>query len=375
MKRNLENLSKNNMVKSILDKSRDLTDVTEEVLSWWDINLDLYKRTPKVKYLEEIKTSDLDMSTVLFSLCKRNAVIKFPQYKSYTARVKKEGQELTSPENRHGKVVGVFSNKRTFSFGVRLVDANIMSSSEIGDYRNFLVLDYDGNWYSGWNYIDFIPTEQEKEFIDAIVNSDNVIYFDNFVHPNRWISLYGKYYFITKMLIDRLDEEARDYDRQIKNMLTNNIQPIEEERTSEKIEYQEDRSNLVPKTVRSLEVEVVTPEGHGEIPQYEHNSENLTHLIRKKRHIRNKIIPRLRFNTRATELAFFYYGYNSNNEEKMAGWFSNKNWERNFKKYRAKKRWDKLTIPQEDGSELGIIKRVSEVTERVREQTNESVSV
>ena len=371
MKQGLENLSKNNMVKSILDRGKNLKDVIEESLSWWDINL--VTRKPRVFFLEEIKTTDLDMSTILFALCKRNAVIKFPQYRAYTALTRKENQEVTSSDNRHGNLVGVFSNKRTFSFGIRMVDANVISTDTIGRYRNFLVLDYDGNWYDGWNYIDFIPNNEEKEFVDAIKNGNNVIYFDHFVHPNRWVSLYGKYYFITKMLIDRLDEEARDYDRQIKNMLTNNIQPLEEEQqtSNDQVIDREDNSNLVPKKVRSLEVETITPEPIGQFPQYEHNSENLTYLIKQKRYIRNKIIPRLRFNTRATELAFFCYGYNSDGEERKPGWFSTKDWERNFKKYRGKKRWDKLTIPQNNGEEMGIIKRTNEVTEKVREQTNE----
>lgn len=358
----LNNLSRNNMVKSILDHSRDMNDVITEVLSWWDI--DIYSRKPRINYFEDIKSTDLDMSTMLFALTKRNAVIKFPNYTPNTQVKKREGMELTSDKNRHGKLVNVFSNQKVFSFGVRFVDVNIMSPSDIGDYRNFLVLDYDGDWYSGWNYIDFMPTNEEKEFINQLKNNNNTIYFDHFVHPNRWSSFYGKYYLITKMLLDRLDEEARDYNRQIKNMILNNIQPLDEEEKSDVPYVPEGEEDTIPKKFKSMEVELITPDKIGEFPQYEHNAENLTFLIRKKSLIRNKIIPRLRFNTRATELAFFTYGYN-NNEEKMAGWI-NDEWEHNFRRYREKKRWDKLNLPQSNGDEISILKRNHEVTMRVR---------
>ena len=99
------------------------------------------------------------------------------------------------------------------------MDQNVIGTDKVGDYRTFSLTDYDGSWYPGWDIIEFVPTLNENKFItENSLWSGNKIMFKNFVHPNRWTSFFGQYYVISKLMIERLAEESKYLNAEIKAM-------------------------------------------------------------------------------------------------------------------------------------------------------------
>jgi len=356
----LKNVLDNEIMMTIMDKGKPIDDVITEVLSWWDY--DLYTRRPGPAYDEDgvFVGTDLDLACFISALAQRNGVINLPTYQSMRNRTIKEGQVLTSKENRHGTIVGVSSNKETLSFSVRIVDANIMTTDKVGDYRNFALTNLEGEWHDGWKRIEFIPTAKENKFLtENELWSGNSVVFNNFVHPNRWISFYGQYYFITKALIERLRSEAADYNFEIKEMLEEGIKyPVSGEGSQpEWPETTREKGKSV--VIKAFEVELDIPENDSSFPKVEHNQENLVRLTRKRKDFIYKIVPRLQFATRATELAFVKYG-----EGKMPGWLDNVKWENDFKLPKKQKKWDRLVLFQP-----GVGKRAVSIRKRLYDKS------
>ncbi len=355
----LKNVLNNELTEDIINRESDIFPIVDKVIDYW--KFDLYSRKPGPVY--DKKGTDLDMAAFLFSLVDRNAVICLPEYKNMRRTRVKENQVLTSKENRHGKIIGVYSNKNTFSFGVRIIDMNVIGkynsgTDYVGDYRNFNLTNYDGEWYDGWRFLNFIPSEQENNFLSEFKQwyplYNNKIVFKNFIHPNRWTSIYGQYYFITKMLIERLSEESRNYNQQIDRMLKNGIKlPLSDK--EDKSLKQEKIGEERKEKVLAFNCEIDIPDNESEFPIYNDNQENLIDLIRKRKRLIYKTIPKLRFMTRASELAFFKYGINSDKKELFPHWLKNVKWERNYKtSSRSKTLWDRLVLFQPKVGEKGV---------------------
>ena len=58
----------------------------------------------------------------------------------------------------------------------------------------------------------FPPKRKENDFLDFLESkglwTGDTVYFENFVHPNRWVSFYGQWYLLTKLLVERYRAEA-----------------------------------------------------------------------------------------------------------------------------------------------------------------------
>lgn len=341
----------NKVVQIILDRSRDIFPTIIEVESYWEYNL--FDRKPGPAYIigdngdTVFQGTDLDLATFLMELTKRNSVINLPEYKQKRPASIKKGQVKVSDKNRHGEITSLTSNKDVFTFGVRINDTNIIGSvgdgkNYIGDYRTFLMTDFDGSLYKGWKNIEFLPSEKQNKFIyDTKILSDNTIYFKNFVSPSKWISFYGKYYFITKLLITRLKEESKYYDSLIKDMLDNGIKyPLREPSIRSQIPSAKRESGQSIK-VQAMEVELDVPENDSRYRKYDlvnYTSDLLVRLSNKKRDINYKIIPRLQFTTRSIELAVYNFGFN-----KFPSWLKNVSWE----DYKIKRTmWKRLKLVQ-----------------------------
>ena len=358
------------IMKNVMNRQIDLAATIDEVLSWWEY--DLYSRKPGPAYDEDgiFQGTDLDLACFIYSLSDRGASINLPEYKSMRKRTIKEGQVLTSKENRHGNIIGVTSNKNTFTFSVRIKDMNVMKTDSFGDYRNFALTDIDGNWYEGWKKLQFLPTADENKFItENKLWTGNEVIFKNFIHPNRWTSFYGQYYFITKCLIERLREETKYYNNCIKRMLDEGIKYPSSSGEGDKKEEREYGDSKSIK-IRSFQVEVDIPENETKYPEYISNEKNLLSLTKLARTYRYKVIPKLSFPVRATELAFYKYGKNNDQIERFPSWLKDVKWERNYKESsRAKKLWDRLVLFQPKVGEKGVSirKRLYEKTEYVSE--------
>lgn len=355
----------------IVDKSKDINPIINKVKNFW--SYDLLSRKPGPAYTEEgvFMGTDLDLACFLYALLERKAVINIPKYKTFRQTKFKEGQILTSKDNRHGVVVGVVANQHNFTFSVRIKDMNIMSTDTVGDYRNFAMTNFSGDWYDGWKKIEFLPDLNENKFIteNKLWSSSSII-FKNFIHPNRWTSFFGQYYFVTKLLIQRLVDERKYLNDLKKKMLKEDINyPIVggDLKFSPKsyIDKSVDKGKQIK--VKSFNVEVDFPQNDkSQFLQYEYNSNNLVKITKLWRKFGSDI-TNLRFMTRATELAHF------NNYERFPHWLKNIKWENDYKLKGKRVKWERLVLFQPDIGEqaVSIRKRTFERSERVTENFEE----
>lgn len=358
----LTTILENKIMKTILDKSSNIEEVINDVSSWW--TYDLFKRKPGPAYDEDgiFQGTDLDMACFLYELANRNAAINIPEYKGIRANSYKEGQIITSNKNRHGNLLGLNANKETFIFSIKIKDMNVMSSESVGDFRNFSLTNFNGDWYDGWKKIEFIPNSKENKFItESKILENNHITFTNFSHPNRWTSLFGQYYFMTKCLIDRLSEESSYYYRETKKMLEEGIKFP----TSNKEKYEnpngESKEESKSIKVKAFQVEIDVPENDSKFPEYEYNTDNLKKLSDLRNYYIYNIIPKLRFATRATELSY----YKSNNN--LPGWLKDVKWEKDYVIPGKRIKWERLILFQPGVGQRGVAirKREYEKSERV----------
>jgi len=314
----------NNKVMAVVrDRQKDIFSVTNDLLDWW--RLDLFNRRPAPAFTADgFQGTDLDLATFMSTLADRGAVINIPTYKSMRQSTRKEGQVVTSKDNRHGKITGLTANQEVFTFGVRINDQNVMTTSSTGEPRVFNLTDLDGEWYKGWKKIEFIPTEKENKFIKEFqLQYGNVITFSNFVSPARSLSVFSAPYFITKAAINRLTEEAKYYGGLIDWMLQLGISypkgkaPVE---WPDQTKVGESKSIKVNATKWDIQFEMI-----GEYPLVIFNQDTLIKLTKLRKDIIYKIKPQLTFAVRACELAYQKYG-----KGKLPSWIKDAKWEPDF---------------------------------------------
>jgi len=349
----LKNLLTNPLVVQILDRTADMTPVIEEVSSWW--NYDLMTRKPSPAYNEYgiFQGTDLDLACFLYGLVGRKSVINIPFYKSHSRAKVREDQKLTSKSNRNGQLTSVGAHKHFFSFNISIIDQNVIGEDQVGAFRTFSLTDKYGEWYDGWSKVQFVPTIKENRFItENRLWSGNTIYFNNFIHPNRWTSFFGHHYVITKMLMERLEDEAKFLYGHVKAMQAEGITfPKGDGPASYDYEY----GKGVQKKFPAFEAVIYIPESQisGDYRNIEHNQENLISSYRRRTSYIYTIIPSLRFMTRASEFAHY------KNSDRMPAWLKNVKWESNFVIPGKKKKWDRLKLFQANVGEhsISILKR------------------
>jgi hypothetical protein len=357
----LKEILENPLMQTIMDKGKFLGHVVEQVNSWW--RYDIYSRSPGPAYLDEnFIGTDLDLSCFLYELAMRNAVINIPTYKSIRPKSIKEGRTVISQENRHGQIVNLTANRDVFLFSLRIRDANVVSSDKVGFHKNFSITDLGGEWYNGWSNLEFIPNLDENKFLhEHEIITGNNIQFKNFVHPNRWSSLFGNHYFITKSLISRLKEESTYYNQEVKKMLEEGITyPPKDNPTDGWPETtQEDGKKI---KVKSFEVELDIPSNDSSFPSIEHNQENLIEYTKRRKELTYKIVPTLNFAIRTVEYAYYKYG-----NDRIPHWIKNTTWENNYVVPGKRNKWDRLVLFQPGVGEIGVSlrKRIYETSQNV----------
>jgi hypothetical protein len=276
-------------MKNILNLSVDIDRTIDIIIKKWEYDI-----------LSSNKHDNIDMVSFLYSLLEQNAVVVIPQYKAATKSQNLNDNIHVIQENRHGKLVGVQGNSKTFSFNIKIIDMNVINEKGIGDIRCFRLTDPEGNWYKGIDKFQIVSTNCDQKLIEnQMIGND--IKFDCFVNPARWNQFYDEEYFITKSLITRLKLEASNYYNQIKKML------------NEGIIYPHEKDSIWPlteqkgekKLIKIFESDVFHSDYVGEFPVYESNQKNLVELTSKRNKIIYSIVPRLQFVVRAIEYAFF----------------------------------------------------------------------
>lgn len=350
----LTSIPENQMVKDIFNRKVGIHDAIIEALTWWDY--DLFNRKPSPAYDEYgvFKGTNLDLACFMYALAGRGAVINIPEYKASTVSKKRADQVISSKSNRNGSILGVVSNKDFFSFSVKILDQNVIGEDSVGDARAFSLTDKEGNWYEGWKTIQFVPTLKENRFItDNSLWSGSRIIFKNFIHPNRWTSFFGQHYVITKLLIDRLEEESSFLNKEMKRLKAAGVEFPEGEGPKSYI-YESTSEKGVSKQFTSFVTKIHVPESNI-INEYTPLKEEWRALVTayKTRQFYQKALSKLRFMTRATEYAHF------KNQDRMPAWLKNVKWESGFREPKKRTDWDRLKLVQTKVGEnsISILKR------------------
>lgn len=355
----LLNVLEHPIMMGIMDRQFDPDVLIDDTKGWW--GFDLYTRKPGPALKDGIFVgTDLDLACFLSTIADRGAVINIPEYKSMRPRSIRQGERVVSRDNRHGPIMSLSANKDLFSFSIKIKDANVITTDEVGKPRNFTITDPSGDWYSGWNRLEWDPSKKENTFLtENELWTDNRVVFKNFVHPNRWTSFYGHHYFITKALIARLKEQSSNYYQQIKRMLDEGIRYPETGDGAKKKWPPTSREEGKSVKFRALEVEIDIPEYANEYPEFASTQDNLVVLSNTRNNWVYRIIPNLSFAVRCTELAFFKYGAG-----RMPGWLANVDWEEDFKLPGKRIKWDRLKIMQPCVGEFSVA-----IRKRVREKS------
>jgi hypothetical protein len=168
----LKDAAAGDAMQRILNRSAPIQDVIDTLIDHW--GYDLYTRKPGPAYYADgaFNATDLDLACFLSALVDRKAVINLPKYEAKRAKTIREGERVLSASNRHGQVQGLTANKEVFSFSVRILDQNVIQAGTedtpdtVGAFRNFMLVDIDGEWHDGWKTIEFMPSAKENDFLN-----------------------------------------------------------------------------------------------------------------------------------------------------------------------------------------------------------------
>lgn len=341
------------IVQDILDKSCNIELSASVCQAFW--MYDLMKRKPGPAHNETgaFVGTDLDLATFLYALQGRKAIINIPVYKAIRQTRVRENQELTSKYDRNGEIISVGSNKDFFSFNVQIMDQNVVGEEKVGDYRTFSLTDFTGEWYDGWREINFVPTIKENRFItENKLWTGNKIIFSNFIHPNRWTSFFGHHYVISKLMIDRLTEEASYLNREIKAIQEEGIY-FPKGKGPRTYDYSH-KGETKPMSFPKFEVKIYIPslQFKGEFPKIERSQKALIEAYQKRKRLM-RYIKDLRFSCRAAEYAHYKA------QDRFPVWIKNVSWEDGFVEPGKRTKWSRLKLfqPQVGQRAVSILKR------------------
>ena len=348
----LTTLLENPLVLSTLDRSANILPVIVEVDSWW--NYDLFNRKPSSAYDDYgiFQGTNLDLACFMYALAGRGAIINIPTYKAHTKTKIREDQILKSKTNRHGELLSVGANKNFFSFNINIMDQNVIGEDKVGDFRTFSLTGKDGEWYPGWQTINFEPSLKENRFItENKLWSGNKIVFKNFIHPNRWTSFFGHHYVISKLLITRLEDQAKFLNTEVKRLKDAGFKfpPGDGPKT-----YDTSYGDSKQEKFTAFECKIHMPSAHfsGEYKKSPDSQSGLVEAYRDRKEML-KIVSAFRFMTRASEYAHY------KSPERMPAWLKNVGWETGFVEPGKRTQWDRLKLFQAAVGEhsVSILKR------------------
>lgn len=320
---------------------------------------DLETRHPHVECLDQngIPVTDLELACFLSALVDRRAVITLPHYHGLRAASVKEGEHITSKENRHGRITGLISNQENASFGVRVDDANVTvqhddGSEDVGAHRVFLLQGPDGKWHPGWDVIEIQPFGLDKAVFEALTNGLKTLKFNSMIHQNRWTGFYGRPFLIQLLALMRLSDEQRFLTSEAQRL--RDILGVQPKVWPKSAKVGEEK----PIKVLAYEAKVDGFEFKGEYAAYENTQEGLDQVMAKQKRYR-QIQDQLRFQTRATMFAFMQEAKKRIPEDQLLDWLAgtgdqepskpvwvkDKLWERGYKvKPKDRTYWARMEI-------------------------------
>lgn len=332
------------------------TDSWKSLTDRWSYDLFSRKPSPPVAITDvagnqiELKPTSLDMAALLSALADRRAVVQIPHYTSRRAGKAKANQINLSPDFRRGRITSVVSNKDVFSFGLRIVDMSVLQASasggDLGAPRNFMIMDVDGDWYEGWDQIDFVPDAAENAFIAEFqLALGGEITFDTFISPNRWTSFFGQDYLTSKLAVARAEDEAAHWKEE--RLRLSAFAPTPSYRgnvnlagnpTEKSDDARETRSVSV--TAFNAKVECQIEGSYRSLP----DSIAAYEFAKAREHdLSYVILPKLRFATRATEYAFHQH-VEQHGLSSFPSWISkSKSWTVGYREPGRRTDWNRMS--------------------------------
>ena len=189
---------------------------------------------------------------------------------------------------------------------MNVVQQDDVGKETVGAPRNFMLVDLHGGWYAGWQKIEFSPSRKENAFLeDKKLWTGNTVFFESFVHPNRWVSFYGRWYLLTKLLVMRLKMEASFCAREIESLKFAGFAlpttgPDAEKDWSGSTVVGASKSIPVP----AFEAEVDGVAIGSTFPPFGRSEAGIVAAKQRLLKLRFNDVPALSFAIRATELAF-----------------------------------------------------------------------
>ena len=360
----LLNILNNGIVKIILDYSKSIDSYISKFLEKWQV--DLEKRTPSPIYKESVNGypeycgTDIDLFGFFMGMSAGRYIANIPEYARRTPSVLRSDEwRLTGTP--HGQVFGVISREDAHSFSIRIRDFDVMKvmkkesemKHRIGLPRNIMVVDYTGRLYEGFEQVQLVATERQREILkkygvrheesERIFKGEPFV-FTHFVFPALCKIFYSQHYFIPKILAERCDVEGDLHKKRAEYLRKQGIKlpPIEfisedEEfafKTDEipsKIEHKKSPDKVEKIKVRNFSAKLLLPmkypKDHRELPfiSMEENGEietyrewpadirklqgMLMYSERRANSMKWGIGARMKAIPRAVEYAMFLYGF------------------------------------------------------------------
>lgn len=312
----------------VFDRSENIDDIADTLKDHWKYSLADRRPGPAILQDGNVKPTDLDLACLLATLAERKAVITLPKYVSDgTGSRANPGQQVLSGDRR-GKLTRLTSSEEYFSMNIGIIDMSVqdMTTGELGKPRTMHVLGKDGNWHPGWDTINFVADATENAFIKQNgLDVSAQVAFKNFVQPERWTAFYGQYYSFTKMVIDRLVEEAKVVRARVKYLKSRQPKTTT---TAGSIFEKDTTEDSFPK--RTIKVPIFEAEVdasyYGDLP--DEDSYDDGHAQTRLKQLESSIAE-LRFAVRATELAWYKANGKAGGYEKAGfpAWVRAARWE------------------------------------------------
>ncbi|TSC67497.1 MAG: hypothetical protein G01um101466_699 [Parcubacteria group bacterium Gr01-1014_66] len=304
--------------------------------------------------------TDLDLLSFLMPIADRKAVIEIPRYRN-RRKIVRRANERKIGSNQFGAVTGLASHKDALSFSIRLYDQTIVRRDpathreRTGAFRNYMIVDCDGHWYDGWDRICWSPTAEENRFLsEKSLWTDNSVIFKYYVHPNRWQSVFGAPYFLQKMLLERIDDEAQFYRSEVKRLQSMDILfPSEQGGSFYTPPVSEGETK--PISVQTIEMILDIPEFLGAYTPMEENSKGLQNAYSRQKFLTYTLKPFIQFCTRANEAAYYHFG-----QGQVASWMQGRTWVE-WKPSKGRTQWHMMRL----GVDMALRYRIRIMTQQV----------
>jgi len=387
----IQDVMSTKLMKSVMDRHKPIEGIVDQLTKNWEYDLEKRKPSPAMSEEGVFVGTDLDACTFLMAIAEREAVMVMPHYNSRRPVSIKDSQWNTSKMNRHGKVSGLTANKEMFSFSLRMLDMSIVDEAKdkVGAFRNFMLTDFDGDWWPGWSHLIWKPDAKENDFLmKNKLWSDGSVSFKHFVAPQRWISLYGQHYFALKAALVRIKDETDWLKKEIDSMLEQGAKwPAS---VNDEAGYQQRPESAGE--VTKLATARIKVDGYifeVDLPSFEKEyhdqsgyiildgsaealTSRLVAMYQKRKNLIYSVTPKLRFIARCIELAWVNRlksdAIENDPNKTFPGYIKNCKWEA-FKPKRTE--WMRLALGQRKVGEEGyaIRFRIKSKTEEVNPLT------